>query len=630
MNYTTNPSRPQSCKRNPAGRILLGSALALAALAASIPAGAVPAKKGVFSMTQPSGSTISVTLSGDEHFHRVYTTDGLPLIYTENLGYVYATLGNDGLPVASGVAASDENSRSSSELEFIAGLDIERLESAFRMQAGISIDRPDNKPNFRQTSPQTRGKGLCTTSFPRTGSPRGLVILVEYADLKFSMENPYDYFNRLLNEKGFSDAGATGSARDWFVDNSNGLFTPDFDLYGPVTLPQRRSYYGRNTGVGQDDDKPQRMAVHALEILDDEIDFKKYDCDNDGFIDNVYIFYAGQGEADGGPANSVWPHSWDLTVAEPKTKYVFDNVQLDHYACSNEYALDGSYPDAMKPAGIGTFVHEFSHVLGLPDLYSTSNYSESWTPGEFSVLDYGPYNNEGRTPPNYSSFERYALDWIEPERLTDSDNFELSPIHLSNKAYIIPVINKPSEFYMIESRWGKEGESDFYLPGWGMLVWHIDVVQQLWDDNVVNNDASHQYVDLIEADNRRDKSTYDGDPFPGEFNVTEFSSTSSPALLSWAGDKLFVDLYDISFDKSTGIVRFRAEVDKSEIGDITTTDKVWTKHGLINTTYQHPCCVYDAVGRLVGHTSANAPLRVASPGIHIVVTPETSVKVIIR
>ena len=42
------------------------------------------------------------------------------------------------------------------------------------------------------------------------------------------------------------------------------------------------------------------MIIHAVELLDDEVDFSQYDTDGDGFVDNVYVFYAGRGEADGG------------------------------------------------------------------------------------------------------------------------------------------------------------------------------------------------------------------------------------------------------------------------------------------------------------------------------------------
>ena len=168
------------------------------------------------------------------------------------------------------------------------------------------------------------------------------------------------------------------------------------------------SYYGENDYRG-DDSNPQKMAIEACQQLDATVDFSEYDRDNDGYIDNVYIFYAGRGEASGGSSSTVWPHSWEVSAVESQT-YYFDNVILNRYACGNEWEGD-------KPDGVGTFIHEFSHVLGLPDLYSTS-YSSAFTPGSWSAMDYGPYNNNGCTPPLYSVFEicsrldnSYRIGW---------------------------------------------------------------------------------------------------------------------------------------------------------------------------------------------------------------------------
>lgn len=600
-------------------------------LFAAFNASAVPAQKGVFQKTQPDGSVISVTLSGDEHFHRVFTADGLPLVYTEDKGYVYALAGSDGLPIASEVAARDPENRTAADKAFIATLNRNNIEKAFELQAKAAWSAPDSKlkTQNRRMSANSRGLGLCSTSFPRTGSPKGLVVLVEYSDVKFKMADPYDYFNRLLNEEGFSDSGATGSARDWFIKNSHGLFTPDFDLYGPITLPNRRAYYGRNTGVMNDDDKPYHMPVHALNILDESVDLSQYDCDGDGYIDNVYVFYAGQGEADGGPESSVWPHSWDLTVADARKSYVYDGVILDHYACSNEYAESSSYPDNFKPAGIGTFVHEFSHVLGLPDLYATTNSSNAFTPKEFSVLDHGPYNNDGRTPPNYSAFERYALDWMTPDKIRETGIHALEPIHVSNKAYIIPT-KKKTEYYLLESRARFEGEYDFYLPGEGMFVWHVDFDQNVWDNNLVNNDGMHQYVDLIEADGIESIGTQEGDPFPGYTNVTEFSFNTTPALKSWAGEYLYVALSEIAYEPATGVTSFHAEFDTTAVNEIESETKQSIYSDGLNIYSGLAAEVFDITGRRVGFANDNSPFTAPAAGLYIVSTSEQSVKVMVR
>ncbi|MDE6402664.1 MAG: M6 family metalloprotease domain-containing protein, partial [Muribaculaceae bacterium] len=330
------------------------------------------------------------------------------------------------------------------------------------------------------------GLGRFTSNFPRTGKIRSLVILVQYKDTKFTLSDPYSYFNNMLNQEGFSEYNGTGSARDYFLFNSNNQFDPDFDVFGPYTLKNNRSYYGGNDSDGYDK-LPEEMVVEACKGLASQINFADYDLDNDGYVDNVFVIYAGEGEASGGPENSVWPHAWELSSAGKAFK--LNGKTIDSYGCTNEWVDN-------RPDGVGTFVHEFSHVMGLPDLYAT-DYSSAVTPGEWSVLDYGPYNNDGCTPPNYSIFERNAMGWCEPTVLDGPDSVTLRDITLTNEGCIIPT-TKTNEFFLLENR--QQTGWDTYLPGHGMLIWHVDFNQQVWDNNSVNNTASHMYVELEKAD----------------------------------------------------------------------------------------------------------------------------------
>lgn len=166
-----------------------------------------------------------------------------------------------------------------------------------------------------------------------------MVILVQYSDVKFSCADPHDYFSRMLNEQGFADLGGTGSARDFFMENSQGKFIPQFDVYGPVTLSKPMSYYGGNTAAG-DDRHPDEMVVEACRLLDGEVDFSQYDRDGDGFIDNVFVFYAGRGENSGGGPDTVWPHSADIMDWDT-TPYMFDGVRFNRYGCTNEVTREG-------------------------------------------------------------------------------------------------------------------------------------------------------------------------------------------------------------------------------------------------------------------------------------------------
>lgn len=496
--------------------------LSALSMLAPIAAFGVPANPRLQPVTQPDGSVIMARLVGDEHGHYAMSEQGLPINRGVDGAFCYYRLDADGRVVLSELRVNPADKQTDDERRFVANTNGDELCKSLN----TLMENQTSRRMKRGLPPQASG-------FPCTGSPRGLVLLIEYSDVAFSIPNAYDSFYRMLNEEGYSDYDGTGSAKDWFSFNSGGKFTPQFDVVGPITLNHPRSYYGANQNG--DDIRPEMMIIEACTLIDDEVDFSLYDEDNDGYIDNVFAFYAGYGEnlGVGAPEECVWPHSWDIAEATT-VPYYFDGVRLNHYACTNEIDLS----DTMD--GIGTFVHEFSHVLGLPDLYAT-NYSNAFTPGSWSVLDEGPYNNNSRTPPCYSAFERLSLGWLEPLKIDRAANLKIPPI-AENQAYYIPT-EREEEYFILENR--QQTGWDKYIPYHGMLVWHIDYNENIWRYNTVNDRKDHQYVDLIEADNLKNSSSREGDPFPGKNNITEFTDDTEPAMRSWAGIGCGMPLSDI-------------------------------------------------------------------------------------
>lgn len=518
---------------------------------------AVPAKPGLLKMQQPDGSVIEVRLIGDEHAHFYLSEDGYALFNDGNDNFFYGKLDSRGAAVNSGVRAVAPALRTAEDALFLSTIDKDAVVEAM----GRSCSQ------IMKSSPM-RNPGLFETGFPSTGDQKGIVVLVEYQDVKFQIDDPLEYFGNMLNQNGFSEYGGTGCAAEYFRESSKNKFRPEFDVFGPITLSKSMSYYGGNDWRGNDQ-HPEEMVIEACQQLDGEVDFSEYDRDDDGYIDNVFVFYAGRGEASGGSANTVWPHSWNVSSAT-STQYIFDGVRLDRYACSNEW--EGSRPD-----GVGTFVHEFSHVMGLPDLYATS-YTGAFTPGSWSAMDYGPYNNGGCTPPLYSIYERYSLEWIEPTVITGPESITLKPIS-NNVGCIIPT-SDPNEFFLLENR--QKTGWDAYIPGHGMLVWHVDFDQYVWNSNVVNNTPSHQYVDLEEADGTQTEYSRDGDSFPGASKVTSFTDDTSPSMKTWSGQRLELPITDIT--EAGGIIRFnvaggRPQIDPVEALEATdVTGSAFTAH----------------------------------------------------
>ncbi len=501
---------------------------------------AMPAKRGVITYTMPDGETLEVQMYGDEFHHYYTTTDGYVLLRADDGTFTYARTENSRL-LDTHVRATNVSRRTSEVKAMLRNIDRAASVEAESLVRKQSARR--RAPRFKASATNNYESRL--SAFPKTGSPRALVLLVQFSDKKFTLPNPYQAFENQLNQKGYSESGATGSILDYFTASSNGQFTPQFDLYGPVTLSRPMSYYGGNDQSGNDL-HPADMVTEACALLDDQIDFSVYDNDHDGVVDNVYIFYAGYGEADGGPAASIWPHSWDLSEAFSQT-FTFDGVSLNHYACSNELR-DGQ---GSIVAGIGSFCHEFGHVLGLPDLYST-NYSSAFTPGNWSIMDHGSYNNQTRTPPMYTAYERYCMNWVSPTILEDPCNVTMrSATHIGHydDVYLIKT-PKDTEYYLLENR--QQQGWDTYIPSHGMLVWHIDFVPDVWNMNICN--VSKQYIDIVEADNDASSYSIEGDPFPGSANVTSFTDETVPSMKTWNNEKLYAPITEIK--EQNGIISF--------------------------------------------------------------------------
>lgn len=513
---------------------------------------AVPAKYGALKFTQPDGRVISICKTGDERGHIVTTPEGYLLTMDADGYYCFAIPDGEGRLTPTAVRAADLAALTSDERNVVSSIDrsktaitLQRRQEASKMATPVSL-----------ISRSGGGIGLMDDALLGRKKLKGLVILAEYQDVKFSDITDKAFFETMLNSEGYDLYGATGSARDYFIDSSLGQFIPEFDVYGPVALPKKMSYYGSNNPNG-DEPNAAQMIYDACLGLDSEINFADYDLDGDGTVDNVFVFYAGYGEASYGSKESVWPHQWALSSGGLSLK--LDGVSINKYACSNELELDAY--DKPVPCGIGTFVHEFSHVLGLPDLYATSG-SGGWTPSSWSVLDQGPYNNNGRTPPAYSAFERYALGWLDPIVISGPANISLEAIDETNSACIIPTGDE-NEFFLVENR--QQQGWDEYLPGHGMLVWHIDYNKTVWMSNRVNNRSTHNYVDLEEACGKwYDYSDFYSMPayyealaayaFPGPDRVTSFTDDTTPSMKTWDGKGLSLPITEIT--ETDGVISF--------------------------------------------------------------------------
>lgn len=492
---------------------------------------AVPAKRVKRQVQQPDGSVLTVMLRGDENFHYTSTEDGQPLVQRADGAYCYATLDSNGKLTASAQVAHDVESRGAAELSFLnyytaesqkvrsLGMERAKQRNARRMArlAKRGVVDASGKPVRRVMAGATGGEGIGVT-----GKRKGLVILVNFKDKKMQSKHTQAEWNDYFNKVGYNKYGNNGSVHDYFYAQSYGKLDLEFDVIGPVTVSKNMASYGANDAQGNDID-PAGMIKEACELAyaKEKMDMSQYDWDGDGAVDQVYVIYAGYGEAAGGDANTIWPHEWDIQGGG--YSLVLGGQRIRTYACSSE--LNGG--NGTDISGIGTACHEFSHCMGIPDFYDTAG-GGCFGMDAWDLMDYGSYGGDGYEPTGYNTYEKWVSGWIEPTILTEPCYIKnMKPLSDAPEACVVFNEANKNEYYIFENRQLKG--TDVALPNHGMLVIHVDYDQKVWFDNEVNNTSNHQRFTVVPADNKLTSETVTGDTYPGTTKSTELTDTSKPA-----------------------------------------------------------------------------------------------------
>ncbi len=472
---------------------------------------AVPAKPGVKkTLTLADGTTVCAELKGDEFMSWWESADGRKFVLGQG------------------------------DTQHYVAADMTALrEIADAKRRPVEANRAKRLAPSRAASTGSRVIGGEHTTY--TGTKKGLVILVEFKNKKFETTHDLDYYKNVINGINFSsDEGYVGSVRDYFRAQSNNTFDIDFDVVGPIQLSHNYSYYGNDYSSSYRDVKAGTMIKEACTGADKYVDYADYDWDGDGEVDQVFVLYAGMGQASGGDDATIWPHEYQLQYcSDVGKKLTFDGVYVDTYACGNELegvvnSTTGSYTGETKPSGIGTICHEFSHCLGFPDMYDTSG-GNNYAMGFWDVMASGSYNGSSYIPCNYTSYERMYAGWTDPIVLdSPASVLKMRSITDNGRPFILYNEKNNDEFYLLENR-QQEGW-DAALYGAGMLILHVDYDADVWQSNNVNATASRQRCTIFHADNETGSSylaSIQGDPYPYMVRNTivndELTDDSEPA-----------------------------------------------------------------------------------------------------
>ena len=399
---------------------------------------------------QADGSVITVILRGDEHINWYTTLDGVLLVQGVDNNYYIGKVEKSGNLIATKQLAHEALTRSQAERNLIAKQDKEKFFAYVNKVAEESENAYNNSLLTRGPIVDSGYGGV--PYFPHTGSPKALVILAEFQDTTFTIQDTKRIFtNYLTNEGHFSDTRYgqnlnNKGVRGYFKDCSYGQFTPEFDVVGPIKLPKEQTYYGEG------DDNIEALIEDACSAIDSIVDFADYDANNDGMVDLVYVIYAGySANYNGNKETDIWPKSGTVNISN-----TYDGKSIHRYGVSNELAgKENKKKEKEKINGIGLFCHEFSHTLGLPDIYAIDKKAKNQNDQgmEFwDLMDGGTEVRGGRVPASYLAWEREVMGWMKIDELKNDSSIEkLKSIDNGGKAYKIVNPNDSNEYIVLQS-----------------------------------------------------------------------------------------------------------------------------------------------------------------------------------
>jgi len=272
-----------------------------------------------------------------------------------------------------------------------------------------------------------------------------------------------EYYLELLFAEG------QNSMREYFLEQSSGAYTVTGDVTEWVSCPgQAADYDDGDPGPGDADHVWQfltdslngwyEMQVEAGASAE-EIDayladfdvWDRYDYDHDGdfdepdgYIDHFQSLHSGEGNEAGGGAlgdDAIWSHSWyayygligDVGPTVPDDDDPDEEPQenlLGGVRIGDSSYWVGDYTIQPENGGVGVFTHEFTHDLGIPDLYDTSGAGENAT-GFWTLMSSGSWLSDndydiGSMPGHQGPWEKLNLGWLDYEIVESGKTTELT------------------------------------------------------------------------------------------------------------------------------------------------------------------------------------------------------------
>jgi M6 family metalloprotease-like protein len=534
-------------------------------LSGSPAADAVPAYPWPVTVTQPDGTSFQVRIVGDEFAHYMVDMEGHALTRGEDGRYCYALYGTDGSLQNSGYEAGT-NEVPQTVLNGSLYIPYEamslkaaegRRSSAWRTSSGSAAISTQSSSDSRSGTNSKK-------------SLKVLIILAQYADVPYT--HTQADFENMFNQEGYN---TYGSVSDYFTDMAGEYYDFEFTVSPIVTLSRNRAYYGGNDSNGSDQNAPEAV-VEACKLADNAgIDFSDFDGDNDGVVDAVSIIMAGNGEEAGAGDDCIWSHQWELDYAGKSL--TLDGKKINGYnICCECRGVGKTMTD------IGVFCHEFSHNLGLMDIYDTDysesggNYSPAWM--MTSVRAQGCYCYDGDCPIGYSAMDYYCLGLGTSTTVTSGGSKTLGPVDGSGHPYMIFNADVSGEVFLIEYRTAEGWNRYLSNMNYGVGVYHIDqssnsaglgyTAKERWDADAVNAYPNHPCADMITRSSGNTNT-----PFFPAGNINRLDSSVNSKYKTWSGNDPDYRLSNITLSsESASFNILTGAAEKPRTPNITTVD----------------------------------------------------------
>lgn len=500
---------------------------------------------------QPDGSRITIIKKGDERVKWAQTVDGYSVMRNSKGIYEYAMLDSRKDMVLSGIKAKNKSERSSLDNQFLntVGKGIVYSRSQVGMMKSIS--------NMYYKSAEN--------SFPTTGNRKLVCILIGFTDKPFTKTKTD--FENLFNQASYTTDGATGSVNQFYKENSYGQLNLTITVAGPYTAANNMAYYGANNSSG-DDVRPRELITEAVNLANPDVNYADFDNDGNGAVDGVYVIYAGYGEEVSGVSeDAIWAHAWSITPIQ------LDNKWVSNYSCSAELRSN----TGTGITRIGVICHEFGHVMGALDFYDT-DYADSGGEfegtGKWDVMADGSWNNNGACPAHHNPYTKiYSYGWALATTISTAlTTTTLSNAEQNKTSFYRINTSTTNEFFLIENR--QKILFDSYLPGHGMIIYHVDGDYIASHDGSINN-SSHQGLYPVCANATGNPTTDYGSinssglPFPGTSLITTFNDLTTPNSRSWAGASTNKSINSITENALAQTVSFNVSlttgIEKSDV-----------------------------------------------------------------